>query len=629
MSGFAAIVRFDGRPVDEAAIRRMTAAMDFRAHDGIHHHIGEAVALGHCAFHTTPGSAEAPQPWLSADGQQGIVMDGWLANPEELRAELEARRASLRNHSDSELILHAYDQWGDDCVNHLEGEYALVIWDGHRRRVLCVRDHIGMRPLHWHWDGVRLLVASDVAGVLGAEDFPQRENAYRMAENLTSEFYSRDETVWAGIMRLPLASVLLVDASGPKEREYWTLPLDLKIRYKRDEDYYEHYRELLMDCVRRASRSQVPIGCEVSGGHDSSAIFALARRLKECGRLQAPDALGFTLSGIPGTISDEIEYARDVGRFFHVAIHETPRTCPDFAWFEQNIAMDRDMPFFPNAQSMFAEAEMVRGHGCRVLLDGEGGDEFAGGSAYFIYEALRDGQFGRLAHELRLMGRRNGVRHVAHRLFRYGLRPMAPIGFDAAMRYLHRRREPWPDYLGKGPHWAARPLRDELAHRRERFRMDDEVWKIRDPSKRRLWRDLRDPLYDAVRDLSARMLARLGVEMRTAMYSRRYFEFISALPESILYREGYGKHVHLQALQNDLPRSVLDRRSKAEFSFTFERQLEQLTPLFEKEIPAAAPAEICLDGLAALWRNYRETGEGIWELWRIFGWYRLKAQMAI
>ncbi|MFY7837215.1 MAG: asparagine synthetase B family protein [Novosphingobium sp.] len=603
----------------------MTAAMDFRGQDGIHHHLADGVALGHCAFHTTPGSSEATQPWFSADGMQGLVMDGWLANPDELRAELVARRARLRNHSDAELILHAYDQWGEDCVDHFEGEYGVVIWDGHRRKAMCLRDHLGMRPLHYHWDGQRLLVATDVAGVLAAGDFPHKHNAYRMAENLASEFYSDDETVWTGVMRMPLASAMLVDASGLRLWQYWSLPLDLSVRYKRDEDYYEHYRELLMDSVRRASRSQVAIGCEVSGGHDSSAIFALARRLKESARLQAPDALGFTLSGIPGTISDEIDYARDVGRFLGVPIHERARTCADVGWFEQNIAMDLDMPFFPNAQSMFSEAEMLREHGCRVVLDGEGGDEFAGGSAYFIHELLCAGRWGDLAHELRLLGRRNGAAYAAQRLFRYGLRPFAPQSFDGMMRYLHRHREPWPFYLKKGPHWVARPLRDQLAERREERRKADMDWKIRNPSKRRLWREMRDPGFQVLRDMSARMLARLGVEMRTAMYSRQYFEFISALPENLLYREGYGKHIHLKAMQNDLPRSVLDRRSKAEFSFTFEQQFNQLAPLFEHEIPSVAPDEISLDGLASLWKTYQAGGGGVWELWRIFGWYRLNA----
>ncbi|MBA4353434.1 MAG: hypothetical protein C0409_01960, partial [Novosphingobium sp.] len=421
----------------------MTTAMGYRAIDGVRHHVGDTFALGHCAFHTTPGAAEAPQPVMTNDGQVGIVMDGWLANHEELLAELDGVGAGLRNHSEAELILKAYLRWGERCADHLEGEYSLVIWDGQRRRVLCLTDHLGMRALHYHWDGKRLLVGSDVAAVLAAGDFAQKRNAYRMAEHLASEFYSRDETFWCGVMRLPLASIMLIDSSGPRVREYWSLPLDHHIRYKRDEDYYEHYRDIFMDSVRRASRSQVPVGCEVSGGHDSSAIFAMARRLYEQGRLPAPDALGFTLSGVPGTISDEIEYARDVGRFFGVPIHEAERTCGAIAWFEENIATDRDTPFFPNGQSMFAETALARRMGCRVLLDGEGGDEFAGGSNYIIHELLRERRLGTLAHELRLMVRENGVRDTARRMFRYGARPFAPTGFDAAIRYLRRRRHIW------------------------------------------------------------------------------------------------------------------------------------------------------------------------------------------
>ncbi len=625
MSGFAAIIRFDGQPADGAAIRRMTEVMRFRGSDGLFHHVNAGVALGHCALYTTPGAAEAPQPLFSADDLLAIVMDGWLANAEELQTALADRKARVRGLSDAELILHAYAEWGDDCASRLEGEYAIVIHDARRNRVFCLRDHLGMRPLHWHWDGRRLLIASDVAGVLAADDFERKFNTGRMAENLASECYVPDDTAWSGVHRLPLATAMVVEASGPRTWRYWTLPLDLSIRYKNEQDYFEHYREILMDSVRRASRSPVPIACEVSGGHDSSAIFALSRRLHESGRLLAPDSFGFTLAGVPGSVSDEIAFARDVGAFLGVPIHEAERSVGDIAWFERNVVADRDMPDFPNAQSMAAEAALVRAKGCKVLLDGEGGDEFAGGSGFFIHEMLREGQFATLAHELKFMRAEYGIGYVGKRVFRFGLRPFAPLWFDAALRELRRNRRPWGEHLGKGPHWVAEPVLAELAERREAARQRDDIWKIRNPSKRRLWRELCDPVYDGFRDTAARLIARFGLEMRTPMYSKRYFEFISALPETVLLRDGYGKYIHLQALQSDLPRSVLDRRSKAEFSFTFERQIESVRHVFEREIPAEAPEEVNLEGLARLWQHYLSTKEGIWELWRIYGWYRLRA----
>lgn len=623
MSGFAAIIRFDDRPVDTDAIRRMTAAMDFRAHDGTFHETGTSFALGHCTYHTTAESLEARQPLSSADGDLAIVMDGWLANPDELRAALLERKARLRNASDAELVLHAYDVWGEECAPRIEGEFAFVIHDRRRRMAFCAKDHCSMRPLHYHWDGQRLLVASDIAAVLAAGDFAQRLNPDAMAEHLASEFYSLEETVWSGVLRLPLASTLRVDAGGPVTQRYWTPPLDTTLRYKRDEDYYDHYREVLLDSVRRASRSQAPVAYDVSGGHDSSAIFALGRRLKEAGRLPAPDALGFTLSGLPGEISDEIAYARDVGTFLGVPIHERPRTGADLDWFVRHAALDRDMPYFPNWQSMFATVEMMRPFGCRVLLDGEGGDEFVGGSGYVLHELLREGNLRAVARDLRHAWQGRGLAYAARRLSHYGLRPMAPVAFDRVMRHLHRNRTLWGAHLGAGPHWVAPDVLARLAERREQARLADTTWKIRHPVRRKLWQDLQNPMFEKLRDSGARMVARLGIELRTPMYSRRYIEFIFGLPERLRLADGQNKHIHLRALRNDLPQSVLDRRTKAEFSFTFDRQLRPLAGVFLETIPHQAPPEINPEGLRQLYVNYEKTGGGIWELWRIFGWYLL------
>ncbi len=626
LSGFAAIVRFDGQPVDPAALERMTGAMAYRAEDGIRHLHTAPMGMGHCAFRTTPEAAEAVQPLRDADGRLAIVMDGWLANPDELRAELLAKGAPPRWPSDAELVLQAYRVWGEDCVDRIEGEYACVIHDAALARVFCAKDHAGMRPLFHHWDGRRLLVASDVAAVLAAQDFAQRLNEDRMAQYLASDFQTLDETVWAGVMRLPLASCMTVDASGPKVRQYWSLSSGERIRYRRDEDYFAHYREVLMDCVRRASRSQLPIACEVSGGHDSSAIFALARRLKEAGQLQAPDALGFTYRGIPGTISDEIAYARDVGRFLGVPIHEAEPTLPDISWFINQISRDRDIPLFPNGQSASAQMALIRTHGCRVVLDGEGGDEFVGASDHFIHAALRDGQWGLLARELRIKARKHGARHAAQRLFRFGLRQFLPAPLNTLVRAWRGYQPASQHGTLEGRDWLAPAVHDRLASRQETLWREDTIWRMRDPWRRRLWRELNDPFFEVMRDNGARLSAHLGVELRSPMYTRRFIAFIAAMPPTLTIREGEGKYIHLKALEHDLPRSVLDRRDKCDFGFTFEHQLQRLAPLFQQTIPDAAPAEIDAEGLARLYLKFLNDGSYKWELWNLFGWFHLRQQ---
>ena len=159
MSGIAAIIRFDGGPVARADIERMTAAMDYRGTDGIAHWTADQAALGHCMLRTTAESLEESQPLANEDASLVLVLDGFIANYEELRRDLLARGARLRDRSEAELVLRAYEAWGEDCPVHIDGEYSFLVWNARRRQVFCARDHAGMRPLHYHWDGRRLIVA--------------------------------------------------------------------------------------------------------------------------------------------------------------------------------------------------------------------------------------------------------------------------------------------------------------------------------------------------------------------------------------------------------------------------------------------------------------------------------------
>ena len=151
MSGIAGIIRFDGGRVEPGQIEKMTAAMSYRGPDGINHRVLGPVALGHCMFRTTSESLEETQPLANEDESLTLVMDGWLSNWEELRAELLAKSARLRTRADAELVLRAYEAWGADCVAHIEGDFAFVIWDARRCEAFCARDRMGNKPLFYCW----------------------------------------------------------------------------------------------------------------------------------------------------------------------------------------------------------------------------------------------------------------------------------------------------------------------------------------------------------------------------------------------------------------------------------------------------------------------------------------------
>ena len=160
MSVIAGVIRFDGGPIEPRLIEKVTSAMHYRGPDGINHWVRGSVALGQCMLRTTPESVEETQPLANEDESLVLIMDGRVDNWEELRRELLGRGAKLRTRADAELALRAYETWGRDCLTHIDGDFALAIWDARRREAFCARDRVGVKPFYYQWNGRRLVFAS-------------------------------------------------------------------------------------------------------------------------------------------------------------------------------------------------------------------------------------------------------------------------------------------------------------------------------------------------------------------------------------------------------------------------------------------------------------------------------------
>jgi asparagine synthase (glutamine-hydrolysing) len=574
------VFRFDGAPADSAALAAMIGAIAYRGPDGIGRWVEGPAAIGHLMLHTTAESLEEIQPLANEDGSLVLVMDGWLANYEELRNDLLARGAVLRSRSDAELVLRAYETWRDDCPRHIDGEYAFVVWDARRREAFCARDHAGLRPLHYHWDGKRLLVASDLAGVLAAGDFEQRPNKGKIAEHLSGEHYSAEETLWVGVVRLLPAHAMRAGAAGLRIARHWFPPLEVSVRYPRDEDYQAHYRDLLYDCVRRASRTHRPLACEVSGGHDSSAIFAIAHRLAEQGRLLAPDLKGYTLDFGPDAdpLLDELDYARDVGRHLGRSVREVPPYLPEIGWFAEQAGLNRDLPPFPNAATGQTLGRGFLEDGCRVALNGEGGDEFLSAYPFNYYEHLTEFDIPTLLASLSEDLKAFGPWATAGIVYRYGVGPLAPEWLKSLRRKARAgstRRKPNRRHL-TGEMAALLDLRAATL-------AASPAVAVRNPGKRSLIMRMVTGFGPFGHDFLARDCARLGYELRSPLYDRRFIEFALSIPERQRRRGDSYKVLHLSALSDELPQSVLERRSKAIFNSPFTVALDRArTPVIDQ-----------------------------------------------
>lgn len=613
MSGIACIFHADGRPADPAVIRRMTAAMAYRGPDGIHHWDGPSVGLGQCMMHATAEAPASHQPLASPDGQVRLVMDGYIANYDELRAELQQHGVALRDRSDAELILRAYETWGEACPRHIDGEYAFIAWDARRQAIFCARDHQGLRPLLYHWDGSTFIAASDIAGVLAALPVQPEPDRYFLAEIMAFEPLSTDRTAWQGITRVQQAHWLRVGQDGLHSEPYWTLGTEVTIRYRHDADYIAHYRELLADCVQRAARTHRPLAVEVSGGLDSSAVFAMCDRLERDGRLPAPGFRGYTFLTQPGSAADEIAYARAVASHCGRELSEVPLFLPETGWFAQQGRADRDLPPFANMAMSIGIQQQMAVDGCRVTLNGQGGDHWLESNHLGYNEALRLGDFAAFGRMLRADRQEWGTGRSLAYAARTGLGPFMP----PAIRKLRRSLIGTTAQSEERYRLLAPDLRDYLAQgvdRREEWMLSAWHWHY----KHRKWLQ---PMIQRVTESFTRQHARAGIEPRSPMLSRAFIEFSAGTPEHIRRRGAQSRFVHRQAMTGMLPDMVLQRDTKADFGMAYnhhEAGLQSaLTPIMHHDPRGLVDPE----ALQERWSQFCNAAidERVhWDVWGIY-----------
>ena len=277
MSGIAGIIHFDDAPVEPGLIEKMTAAMGHRGPDGIRHWVKGSVALGQCMLCTTPESLEETQPLTSEDESLVLVMDGRVDNWEELRQALLDRDARLRDRSDAELILRSYETWGEDCLRHIDGDFALIIWNAcENARGVCARDLMEENRL-LRTPRRRLVFrignSHAVAAGIRIARLQQRRHRRNPADR-RAELHS--DTLSKEIVRLPPACLMTV-RMAPRSRGVGTGTSTVSRNYVTSPRAARHNsRQVHPDAVRRRLRSASPVGVYVSGGLDSSAVLCVA-----------------------------------------------------------------------------------------------------------------------------------------------------------------------------------------------------------------------------------------------------------------------------------------------------------------------------------------------------------------
>ncbi len=382
MCGICGIIPLrDTFPLRRETLQRMNDVITHRGPDDEGFYLTPSVGLAMRRL-SIIDVAGGHQPIANEDGSVQIVFNGEIYNFQELRNRLEKAGHRFSTHSDTEAIVHGYEEYGTDVVHHLRGMFGFALWDGNNDTLFVVRDRPGIKPLHYYKDDEKFLFGSEIKSILQCERVPREVNLEALDRFLTFEYVFSPETIFQNIQKLPPGHFLLLRNGDIRIEQYWdNLPTMPNEQYNED-DYAHHLAELLEESVKMRLISDVPLGALLSGGIDSSAVVAFMA--KHSGKPVKTFSIGFEEQTY-----NELDYARTVSKHFHTEHHEFIIK-PDAVDLVETLVKNLDEPFgdfsiFPT----YLVSKMAREH-VTVALSGDGGDElFAGYDTYLADWAAR------------------------------------------------------------------------------------------------------------------------------------------------------------------------------------------------------------------------------------------------
>ena len=556
MCGIAGIVTVDG--LDHEAPSRAVRIRDVIAHRGPDEaglHCDAYAALAHRRLSIVDLSS-GQQPLSNEDGSVWVIFNGEIYNHGDVRKELEAHGHRYRTRSDTETIVHAYEQWGEACVNRFRGMFAFAIWDAPKRRLLLVRDRLGIKPLHWARTGDTLLFGSEIKAILASGLLEPRLNELVLPEVLSTRYTSGADTMFRGIYKLLPGHLMAFEGGTISTRQYWDVPTREPQRSEPSPlNAVERFRELLEESVRLRLMSDVPLGMFLSGGIDSSAIAVLMARM--IGRPLQTFSVAFKDRAF-----NELDYARQVAQAIGAVPHETVIDDQDFFGALPTLVWHEDEPIaHPSSVPLYFVSALARQH-VTVVLTGEGSGELLAGYGKYprvawnwragtVYErmmptALRNSIARRVLPMLP-----STLRRYARRSFLAMERTPESMIFDnfAAIRVADQQRLLSPTFR----QWATRAnaYDTSLAY----FNTPGANSTLLD---RLLYTDIKTYLAELLMKQDQMSMA-ASIESRVPFLDHKLVEYASTLPDQWKLNGWTTKRVLREAMKGLLPESILER----------------------------------------------------------------------
>ncbi len=502
------------------------------------------LVFGHRRLSIIDLSPAGHQPMCNENGTLWIIHNGEVYNYQELRADLIKRGHEFCSYTDTEVILHAYEEWGVNCLEKFNGMWAFAIWDSKNRRLFGARDRFGVKPFYYYFDGIRVLIASEIKAILADETVKKKPNDQMIYDYLVYGYLDHTEnTFFGGIKQLRPAHYLCIEKSEMKIDKYWDLEPNNTLGQVDDQDSARKFREIFEDSIRLRLRSDVPVGTCLSGGLDSSSIVCvingllaqnkhLQKTFSACSEVKKHDEREFICEVLKKTGAD--------GHLVFPRGEELLNLIDEVIWHQ-------DEPF--PSTSTFAQwcvMRLAKENGVKVLLDGQGADEILGGYLgwidSYIFDLLRSFEISKLAKEARGYGK--------HRSYSKLLRGLI-YNFYVEFASRHAQSK-----------WLDREFAKSYA--KSPANMEFNRQKFKDYLHELLYQSLTNNLPKLLHQEDRNSMA-FSIESRVPFLDYRLVEYMFSLPNDQKIRNGVTKIVLRNAMRGILPEKIRNRMDKIAF----------------------------------------------------------------
>jgi len=541
--------------VSEDLIRRMTQTIIHRGPDDEGIYTAPGIGLGFRRL-SIIDVAGGHQPIANEDGSIWVMLNGEIYNYTELRDDLLGKGHNFVTRSDTESIVHLYEEYGEHCFEKLRGMFAIALWDSRQRKLLLARDRVGKKPLFYFADRERIAFGSELKCLLVAKDIPRTMDAESLADYFSFGYIPAPKTIYREVRKVRPGHYVVASDKGIRESAYWDISFG-EAENRSEEEWCESIRQALCEATRIRLMSDVPLGAFLSGGVDSSAVVALMSRLMN--RSVTTCSIGFEDKEY-----NEAEHARTIAKLFHTDHHEQA-VHPQAVDVLDKLVWHYDEPFADSSAIPTYYVSWVARQTVTVALGGDGGDEnFAGYRRYY---------FDRMENQLRSFAPEGLRRAVFGPLGRvYPPLAWAPRVFRGKATFQSLSRSPLEGYFNSisifRPDEKCRLFSEDfrsslngydsigvLQYHYDRSGSEDLLSRIQ-------YVDIKTYLPDDILAKVDRASMAVSLEVRAPLLDHRLMELAARIPSDLKLRGRTGKYIFKEAMSDILPHDILHRRKQ-------------------------------------------------------------------